>query len=392
MSDRFWPRLILDAMAASWVVALIYVITGWLHPAVPLWLPLAAYLLTAVARRRSHKLALWALLTSSLAGSFALGWPPGLFPLAATFAAAFRAQALEPNAPYWALRVEFFRGLVLMLIAVIIRLLAGPPGEAALLLPAAVLVGGGLFGLPYVHGLDAVGGGKDARRQAVPGMRLGGLIAGASAALGLAVYGVRVLYLAGDLSGLANVLFIILRPLALLIAAIEQFFLAFIPKAHVQKQRSIPPRGRLDLGKAHAAPAGVTFGLHLLEALGIVLILALIGFFAYRRLMQVREAMAPANTPSSPGDLVFESAARGGRGRADYGEGARRRVRSAVGRHLKGRQRSRRETARQALEREGWPKELIELYERARYQLRRSFEHHEAEGFLRRFTAWRKRK
>ncbi len=384
MSARILPRLILDVAAAGWVVALSFSASFWLGDPMPLWLPIAAFGLTALARRASQAAGIVALVLACGLGTFTLGRPDALAFLVA-LAAAYRAVSLPQTAPYWALRSEFSLGLTAVLIVAILRLALGSPPAYALALPAAAVVLSGLLGLPYVHSVDALGA-DQGTKVASSGLRLGGLILGASALLGLLVEGVRLLYLGGHLGFLSTLVYWISYPFVFL------FFWAFTPVAQRLQVRGRPAGPP---GHAQHLPKPTPLSPHalLMLRIGEVLLLALLGaavlYLVYRRQRRLAMELGEPNATGAAGLSISRLLPRARRA-ADYGTGARARVRAAVGHHVERTDLPPHETARRLAAREQWPEAELEAYERARYRLRATFGDEEASHFLQRFTAWRR--
>ncbi|MDA8345079.1 MAG: hypothetical protein M0Z66_06310 [Thermaerobacter sp.] len=399
MSRRTWARLFLDAAAGSWIVALSYAIPAALmHIVVPMWLPALAFIITAIGRRISQKVGMAALIVSCFGGALAGGLPAfaasslvhiflGLF---AALAAAYVAQSLPRSAPYYALRQQFSIGMIVLLLVNIFRLIQGTPSAYTMVLPAAVLIAAGLFGLPYVHSLDALGEGQDVLAPARPGLRLGGLILLVSVGFGLLIEGIRLLYLGGAISALLSALFQAVSPLLSLIFSL---FALFIPhtrlKAHPQKantQVKVPPPKHF-----HVHPASPQFAFWLHFAVAAIFTLAIAGviYYLYARQRRELEESGQVNAPGATEAVAFQRIGRLGRGRLDFGSGARGKVRAAVGRHVLHETVRPSETARRVAQREGWPEDALAAYERARYQLQVPFEEHHAAQFLQRFNEWR---
>ena len=384
MSGRAWARLALDAAAGSWIVALTYSVATWMGYPVPLWLPVLAFALTALARRVSLRLGIAALCLCSAGAAFVGGWPPSWVAALAALASAYRAQTLPRVAPHGALRAQTALGMAVLLLLNVWRLMQGTPPAATLLLPSAVLVAAGLFGLPYVHSLDALGPGLE-QAAARPGLRLGGLILVLSAGFGVLVELLRLLTGAGVFSSALAAIFGLV---SFVLTPVVRLVFAVFPSA--LKNRVQTP------GKATAPhvpkPAPLTpnfiFWERFTEAAIFLLVVSGIIYFLYRHQTKEREESGQRNALEAGEGAHFERILGPRRGPLDFGSGARGRVRAAVGRHVLRESLRPSQTARQVAQREGWPNEVLDAYERARYRFSAPFEEHEAATFLARFRGW----
>ncbi len=383
MSPRALARLILDATALAWLAAVSYGVSGLFGDPVPLWLPLLAYILTALPRRVSQRLGILGMVVVCVLGALAEGRPdPMAFLVSA--AVSYRALTTQKDGAYWALRTEFILSIWLV-IAVAILGTSGSPPTGLLVLPALLVVAAGLFGLPFVHSLDAAGhAGSPAARS---GQRLGALILGASAVFSLLIEGLRLLYLGGQLAIIGTIAYYVYYPFMLLFFWLGELLLGHFryPKRHGATTKIKSPGA---LPKPHAPPAHALFVLHLSEFLLLLAVGAVIVYLIYRRAAHEESASGELNTPSAAQALSYTGITRRRR-RLSFGEGARGRVRAAVGHHVLPQEIGPAETARRVAQREGWPEEALSAYERARYRLDKPFEDEEASSFLRRFAQWR---
>ena len=124
------------------------------------------------------------------------------------------------------------------------------------------------------------------------------------------------------------------------------------------------------------------------EASIFLLVVSGIIYFLYRHQTKEREESGQRNALEAGEEAHFERILGLRRGPLDFGSGARGRVRAAVGRHVLKESMHPSQTARQVAQREGWPNEVLDAYERARYRFSAPFEEHEAATFLARFRGW----
>ncbi len=109
MRGRFWAQIALDLAAGSWVVAIVVGLSAWTRMAIPPWLPVAAYILTAAGSRGSRRIGIATLVLVSAAATLAGGAAGPFANLLAAAAAGYRACSLPPSATHEALRAEVRR-------------------------------------------------------------------------------------------------------------------------------------------------------------------------------------------------------------------------------------------------------------------------------------------
>ena len=279
------------------------------------------------------------------------------------------------------LRAEQKRGMPILLLVVLARALVGQPSPWLIGLSVVLYLVGALAGLPLAHSREA----GDARPgSAQPGLRISGVIAAVAAVIAAIIGAVRFAAQHHVFDFLQPLLVAIFKPIAYVIGYIVQFFVGLFLGHHPRlanqnksKIHSVQPRFP---HRTYSTVFMHRFDIALI-VLGVLLLVALV-YLLYRRL-QVREiAESPdANLPGQEEDVVRSGVQRR-RHAPDYGEGARRMVRQAVGLHVRRHDLPPCTTARSYARSQGWDEEWVATYEHARYGFVEPFPEQKAREFV----------
>ncbi len=375
------PRLSLHLMAFGWTSAVLYTLAAWPGVNVPFWLFALAYLLPALARPRGSGLSIAAAVVVAASSALLVSTGNLFFAVVFLLLQSARALTLSQHATVTFLRAEQKRGMPILLLVVLARALVGQPSPWLIGLSVVLYLVGALAGLPLAHSREA----GDARPgSAQPGLRISGVIAAVAAVIAAIIGAVRFAAQHHVFDFLQPLLVAIFKPIAYVIGYIVQFFVGLFLGHHPRlanqnksKIHSVQPRFP---HRTYSTVFMHRFDIALI-VLGVLLLVALV-YLLYRRL-QVREiAESPdANLPGQEEDVVRSGVQRR-RHAPDYGEGARRMVRQAVGLHVRRHDLPPCTTARSYARSQGWDEEWVATYEHARYGFVEPFPEQKAREFV----------
>ncbi len=372
-------QLSLHLMAFGWSAAMLATFSAVIRLPLPFWLLLPAYLLPGLLRRRSAALAVAAALLVAAAAALYVPLNDLFFAALVLLAESARALTLTPHPGVTFLRVEQRRGLALLLLAVLVRAMLGRPDIMVLALFALIYLLGAL-GIPVALSREA---GDRAAERARPGLRVALLVSGVSAAIALVIGALHYAAMHRAFAFLEPLFTQIFKLVAYVIGYVLAFLLGLV--AGQGHYRRIQPFKRPKSGGRH--PVQPLFhGAHhpslWLAAIILGAVVLLLAYLLYRHqaAREVPEGPDP-NALKAGEDLAYQRL-RPGRGTPDFGTGARRLVRRAVGLHVRGEDLPPNTTARAYARQEGWEAEWLQTYEHARYGFVEPFPEDKARAFV----------
>ncbi len=363
----------LQLMAFGWSGALAIAVGDLAHLQVGIW-PLAlGYLLPAVGRRRSGWLGFPALVLPALIAAL-LPIVPGS-PAAAFLILLPGVRAVTVSREPWlsTLREEHRIGLSVIVLAALVAAAWGEASPWPLALLALIFLVGAWFGLPLAQAAADAGEDPANLRKAAATMRVPAVALGTAAAMALLIAIGHELLLWLPAAWVKDLLWV-LWPFAYLASLV----ITGVRGTGLRLRFPSLPKGHRLILPSHDAVA--PFFAHLIGPAAVLGLLALLALLYHLYRWSLRRADQKAPPPNTPADS-HPAIGRTPR-QLDFGRGPRGLVRRAVGRHLLHRRLPAGTTVRQVARQEGWPSELLQEYEHARYALRRPYALERARSFV----------
>jgi len=376
----------LHLMGFGWAAAVLLACAGYEFYGLPLWLLVLAYVPPALSRRRLPVLAVLLVLPGMCLAPLAVPSSAGanvvpftLLAIAASLLTSTRALTLSRGAGVYALRRERAVGLPLVALAALAQGIIGRPALGPMALCAALYVVGALLGLPLAQARAS--GDSASGRRLLRSFALSGLIALLSGAIAGLIEVVHLLVRSGTLRPFGAAWQALLAPLGWVVGGLA----AGLGRLRPSRAPRVPSHTPLRAGSVPRAPAVLVDAVELAILAGALLSVLLLIYFLYRRQREREPEELPDANASDTSAHVLRGRIPTQRPAADYGLGARRLVRRAVGRHVERRNLPPATTARALAREEGWTGDLLATYEHARYAFAQPLTMTAAQHFLRSF-------